>query len=257
MAYETIILDKEPGIRIITLNRPERLNAISYQLAMDLVNALDEIEEDAEARVVILTGAGRGFCAGADIKEMADPDAPRLPIGKRYTFFNRLEDFEKPVIAAINGACNGGGLELALCCDLRIASDSASFGLGEVKLGIMPAGGGTARLPRLIGPGLAKEFMYFGNRSTAQNAQNIGLINKMVPADKLMEEAKLMANELAQRAPISLKMIKSCVNLGMQMDLLGAIDYEAKCAAILRETDDHNEGVQAFVEKREPVFKGK
>lgn len=257
MAYETIILDKEPGIRIITLNRPERLNAISYQLAMDLVDALDEIEEDTEARVVILTGAGRGFCAGADIKEMADPDAPRLPIGKRYTFFNRLEDFEKPVIAAINGACNGGGLELALCCDLRIASDSASFGLGEVKLGIMPAGGGTARLPRLIGPGLAKEFMYFGNRSTAQNAQNIGLINKMVPADKLMEEAKLMANELAQRAPISLKMIKSCVNLGMQMDLLGAIDYEAKCAAILRETDDHNEGVQAFVEKREPVFKGK
>ncbi|MBL7177445.1 MAG: enoyl-CoA hydratase/isomerase family protein [Desulfobacteraceae bacterium] len=137
MEYETLILEKEGGVCTITLNRPDRLNAINYQLTEDLVNVLDEIEEDPEARTVILTGAGCGFCAGADIKDMADPNAKRLPIGQRYGFFNKLENIGKPVIAAINGPCNGGGLELALCCDFRIASEEANFGLGEVKLGIM------------------------------------------------------------------------------------------------------------------------
>jgi len=257
MTYETLIFEKEEGIRVITLNRPERLNAINYQLVLDLEKVLDEIEKDEEARTVILIGAGRGFCAGADIKDLADPRAKRLPIGKRYTFFNKLEDLEKPVIAAINGPCNGGGLELALCCDFRIASEAANFGLGEVKLGIIPAGGGTARLPRLIGPGPAKEFLYFGNRVDAKEAYRIGLVNRMVPNEELMAEAKTWAAELAERPPLSLKMLKYCVNLGTQMDLLGAIDYEAKCAAVLQNTEDHEEGARAFVEKRKPEFKGR
>ena len=257
MAYETLLYDKEDGVCTITLNRPDRLNAINFQLAFDLEKVLGEIEDDDEARTVILTGAGRGFCAGADIKEMADPSARRLPIGKRYNFFNTLEDLEKPVIAAINGPCNGGGLELALCCDFRIASQAANFGLGEVKLGIIPAGGATARLPRLIGPGRAKEFLYFGDRVDADEAYRIGLVNKTVPAEELITEAKKWAMDLAERPPLSLKMLKYCVNLGMQMDLLGAIDYEAQSAAVLRNTEDHTEGVMAFVEKRKPVFKGK
>jgi enoyl-CoA hydratase len=257
MKYETIIYEKEGGIRIVTLNRPDRLNAINYQLAFDLYNVLDEIDDDEEARTVVLTGAGRGFCAGADIKEMADPNAKRLPVGMRYTFFNKLEDLGKPVIAAINGPCNGGGLEIALCCDFRIASEAANFGLGEVKLGVIPAGGGTARLPRLIGPARAKEFLYFGNRIDAQQAYQIGLVNKVVSPGELMTEAKNWAAELAERPPLSLKMLKYCANLGMQMDLLSEIDYEAKCAAILRNTEDAIEGVKAFVEKRKPVFKGK
>lgn len=257
MRYETIMYEKEGGVRILTLNRPDRLNAINFQLAQDLYNVLDEIDQDEEARTVILTGAGRGFCAGADIKEMADPNAKRLPVGVRYTFFNKLEDLGKPIIAAINGPCNGGGLELALCCDFRIASEAANFGLGEVKLGIIPAGGGTARLPRLIGPAKAKEFLYFGNRVGAQQAYEMGLVNKVVPPEELMTEAKNWATELAERPPLSLKMLKHCVNLGMQMDLLSAIDYESKCAGILRNTEDHMEGVKAFVEKRKPVFKGK
>jgi enoyl-CoA hydratase len=257
MKYEAIIYEKEGGIRIITLNRPDRLNAINFQLALDLTRLLDEIDDDEEARVVVLTGAGRGFCAGADIKEMADPNAKRLPVGMRYTFFNKLEDLGKPVIAAINGPCNGGGLEIALCCDFRIASEAANFGLGEVKLGVIPAGGGTARLPRLIGPARAKEFLYFGNRIDAQQAYQIGLVNKVVSPEELMTEAKNWAAELAERPPLSLKMLKYCANLGMQMDLLSAIDYEAKCAAILRNTEDAIEGVKAFVEKRKPVFKGK
>jgi enoyl-CoA hydratase/carnithine racemase len=253
MKLETLIFGKEDSIRIITLNRPERLNAISMQLIRDLENVLVEIDEDGEARVVILTGAGRGFCAGADVKE---PDANKLPTG-RNTFFSKLEDVKKPVIAAINGHCNGGGLELALCCDFRIAAEGAYFGAGEVKLGVMPGGGGTARLPRLIGPGRAKEFLYFGNRIDAHEAYRIGLVNKVVSLEKLMEEARNWAAELAERPPLSVKMLKDCVNLGMQMDLAGALDYEAKCSAVLAKSEDRIEGIQAFVEKRKPVFKGR
>jgi enoyl-CoA hydratase len=257
MTYETLTLEKEGATRVITLNRPERLNAMNYQMTADLEKAIAEVEEDEAARVIILTGAGRGFCAGADMKELSQTGAKRLPIHRRYTFFNKLEDSEKPVIAAINGACNGGGLELALCCDLRIASETATFGLGEVKLGVIPAGGGTARLPRLIGVGRAKEFLYFGDRVNAEEAHRIGLINRVVPSEKLKEEAKKWAAELGERAPLALKMLKSCVNLGMQMDLLGAINYESKCAALLRDTEDRVEGTRAFLEKRKPQFKGK
>jgi enoyl-CoA hydratase len=257
MTYETLTLEKEGATRVITLSRPERLNAMNYQMTADLEKAIAEVEEDEEAMVIILTGAGRGFCAGADMKELSQPGAKRLPIRRRYTFFNKLEDLEKPVIAAINGACNGGGLELALCCDLRIASETATFGLGEVKLGVIPAGGGTARLPRLIGVGRAKEFLYFGNRVDAEEAHRIGLVNWVVPSEKLMEEAKKWAAELGERAPLALKMLKSCVNLGMQMDLLGAINYESKCATLLRDTEDRVEGTRAFLEKRKPQFKGK
>jgi enoyl-CoA hydratase len=168
-----------------------------------------------------------------------------------------MEDVKKPVIAAINGHCNGGGLELALCCDFRIAAEGAFFGAGEVKLGTMPGGGGTARLPRLIGPGRAKEFLYFGNRIDAHEAYRIGLVNKVVSLEKLMEEARNWAAELAERPPLSVKMLKDCVNLGMQMDLAGALDYEAKCSAVLAKSEDRIEGIQAFVEKRKPVFKGR
>jgi len=257
MAYETLIYEKDNGIATITLNRPDRLNAINYQLAIEFDGMMAEIEDDPEVRIIILTGAGRGFCAGADIKAMADPNAKPLPIGRRYTFFDKLEDLSKPVIAAINGACNGGGLEIALCCDFRIASEEATFGLGEVKLGVIPAGGGTARLPRLIGIGRAKEFLYFGNRVSANEACQIGMINKVVSPAELMPEAKRWAAELVERPPLSLKALKYCVNVGMQMDLSSAIEYEAKQAAILTKTEDVVEGMRAFVEKRKPVFKGR
>lgn len=257
MTYETLLFEKRDTICVVTLNRPERLNAINVQLVLDLEDVLQNLEEDEEARCVILTGAGRGFCAGADIKEMADPKAKMLPTGKPLAFFNRLEDLTKPVIAAINGPCNGGGLELALCCDFRLASEAASFGFGEVKIGVIPAGGGTARLPRLIGPGLAKEFLYFGDRIDGKEAHRIGLVNRVVAAEELMPEATRWAEGLAERPPLSIRWLKSCVNRGMQMDLLGAIDYEAKCAALLMNTEDRMEGIRAFVEKRKPVFKGR
>jgi enoyl-CoA hydratase/carnithine racemase len=257
MTYDTLIYNNENYVAIVKLNRPKRLNAISYQLVMDLLDVLDKIDEDEEARVVILTGEGKGFCAGLDIKELANPDAKPVPLGKRYTFFNRLEDITKPVIAAINGPCNGGGLELALCCDFLIASETATLGLGEVKLGVIPAGGATARLPRLIGPARAKELLYFGNRIDGQEAYRIGLVNKVVPPEELMDEAKKWANELAERAPLSLRALKYCVNVGMQMDLFGALEYETKSVVPLAATEDCMEGLQAFIEKRKPLFKGR
>ena len=257
MAYQTLIYQKEEGIGMVTLNREDRLNAINYQLAVDLEALVDEAFDDPEVRVLVVTGAGRGFCAGADIKELTDPTAKPLPIGRRYTFFNKLEDVSKPVIAAINGACNGGGLELALCCDFRIASTAATFGLGEVKLGVIPAAGGTARLPRLIGPGRAKEFLYFGNRIGAEEAYTIGLVNKVVAPEELIAEAKKWAAELAERPPLSLRALKYCVNVGMQMSLLEALEYESKSAATLLSSEDRMEGMRAFIEKRKPEFKGR
>jgi len=259
MVYETLILEKEGGVRIVTLNRPERLNALNGQLILDLTKVIDELEADEECVSVIVTGAGRGFCAGADIKEMAEPGGRgRRPAGStRFAFFNRLEELGKPVIAAINGPCNGGGLELALACDFRIAAEVATFGLGEVKLGVIPAGGGTARLPRLIGPGKAKEFLYFGNVIGTDEAYRLGIVSKVVPPDELIPECQRWAAELAERPPLSLRMLKNCVNMGMQMSLLDAIDYEAKCSAILVNTEDRVEGMRAFVEKRKPLFKGR
>lgn len=258
MTYETLILEKENGIGIVTLNRPDRLNAINTQLILDIEDVLDEIYEDREIRVVILTGAGRGFCPGADLKQPpGSTPAKRRPLGRRYTFNNKLEDVGKPVIAAINGPCNGGGVEMALCCDFRIASEAASFGMGEVKLGVIPLGGATARLPRLIGIARAKEFLYFGNTIGAQEAYEIGLVNKVVPHEELIPEAKRWAAELMERAPLALMMLKSCVNVGMQMDLLDALDYETRCYGPLMNSEDRTEGIRAFIEKRKPEFKGR
>jgi enoyl-CoA hydratase len=256
MEYETLLYEKEHGVITVTLNRPERLNAINGQMMMDLDVMADEIEEDEEARVVILTGAGRAFCAGADIKAMAEPDyeMPHLP---RYTFFKKIEDLPIPVIAAINGPCNGGGLEIALCCDFRIAAEEASFGLGEVKLGVIPAGGGTARLPRLIGVGRAKEFLYFGDRVDGKEAERIGLVNKAVPLSELMAEVKRWTAKLVELPPLSVRALKDCVNVGMQMDIMAALDYEAKHSKILMQSEDMQEGMRAFAEKRKPRFKGR
>jgi enoyl-CoA hydratase len=256
MTYETIIYEKTKQLGIIKLNRPERLNAINNQLAVELIQVLDNIAQDQDVRAVILTGVGRAFCAGADIKEIVDPMAKKLTLG-RGCFFDRLEALDRPVIAAINGLANGGGVELVLACDFRIAAETASFGFGEVNIGVIPAGGGTARLPRLIGIPKTKEMLYFGKTFGVEDMYRCGLVNKVVPNDQLMKEAYAWAAELREKPPLSLKMLKSCINNGMQMDIGTAIDYEAKCIDILNASEDRTEGVKAFVEKRKPIFKGK
>jgi enoyl-CoA hydratase len=249
MNYETLMLEKRDHVYVVTLNRPQRLNALNNLLFSELTNVVNELEADNECKSVIITGSGRGFCPGVDIREGVDP--------KEFSFFNYLEAFPKPTIAAINGICVGGGFELALACDFRISSQSAKYGMAEVKLGVIPGGGGTARLPRLIGPGNAKKMLYFGEMVNAELACQMGMVNEVVPAGDLMAVANNWAGELAKRPPLSLKMLKECVNLGMQMSVGEAVDYEAKCLGTLLKTEDCMEGMCAFAEKRAPVFKGK
>jgi enoyl-CoA hydratase len=248
-----VLVERQGPVAWLTLNRPQQLNALTADMVDELVEALEQLEARADVRAVVVTGAGRGFCAGADVKTIADRP---LPIEARYTFFNVLEDHPKPTIAAINGACIGGGLELALCCDLRIAAADAKLGFGEVKLGVIPAGGGTARLPRLIGPAKAKELLYFGDTISGADAAELGIVNRSVPADELTETVGATAQRLAIGAPKAIEAIKRSVNAGMQMGLLEALNYETAVAAEVRRTADALEGITAFAEKRAPVWRG-
>jgi enoyl-CoA hydratase len=261
MAYEDIIYEKQEGIILITLNRPDSLNTLSSRLARELTEVAAEINDDDSARVMIITGAGRAFSAGADLKEVMSQVgaslAGGLAQGKPISLFTAIAGIDKPVIAAINGLALGGGCELALACDLRIASTEATFGFAEIKIGAIPAGGGTIRSPRLIGPAKAKELLFFGDPISADEAYRIGLVNKVVPPESLLDEAKKWAKTLAVRPPLALKAAKACVDVGMQMSLPAAIEFEAREAAILTKTEDTAEGIKSFIEKRKPVFKGK
>ena len=258
LKYETIIYEEQDGIGILTLNRPRVLNALSPQLASEAEEVLDEAASKAGIKVVIIAGSERAFSCGADV----GGGVPKLVTPRRHeanviTFVEFVSQFEKPTIAAISGYCLGGGCELALACDLRVASLTAKFGLPEIKIGLLAGAGGTQRLPRLIGLTKAKELLYSGDSVDAQEAYRIGLVNKVVPLESLMEEAKKMARVLMERPPLALKLIKKCVDIGMQIDLSSGLQYERKCAELLFGSEDAKEGVSAFLEKRKPTFTGK
>jgi len=261
MSYETVIYEKEDSIALITLNRPDSLNTINLKLALELEKIVDEIAADDSVRVVIISGAGRAFCAGADVREVLLTDGPTLGSelgkGKPPALFDKFENLDKPVIGAINGLAIGGGFELAMVCDLRIASTAAKFGFGEIKIGLIPSSGGTVRAPRLMGITKAKELLFFGDPIDAEEAYRLGFINKVVPPESLLAESKKWAKTLSQRPPLAVKAVKSCVNMGTQMPLSAAVHYEAKQAAILFNSEDKQEGINAFLEKRHPVYKGK
>lgn len=259
--YQTIIFEVDGGIAQITLNRPERLNAISYQLMSELDDVLTKIEENPEIRVAILTGGTKCFCAGADIKERTSKQATSMEVYDNFhrsrRVFKKIENLPKPTIAAISGVAMGGGCELALVCDLRIASDTARIGVPEIKIGVIPAAGGTQRLPRLIGAAKAKEMVFMGEPLDAQEAYRVGLVNKVVPVEDLIDEARKWAKVFMERPPLTLKMAKSAINRGLEMNLDNALEYEAQCATLLFSTEDRLEGMEAFVEKRKPLFKGR
>jgi enoyl-CoA hydratase len=220
---------------------------------------IDRIKSDDEIRIVIITGEGNSFVAGADIKEMMEksPIAAREFTKYGQHVLKRLEDLEKPVIAAVNGFALGGGCELALACDMIIASDNAKIGLPEVSLGIHPGFGGTQRLPRLIGKARAKELIFTGDMITAQEAERIGLVNKIVPQDKLLDECRNLGARILTRGPVAVKLAKSAINRGNEMTLDEGMAYEIETVSLTFSTEDKTEGMDAFMSKRKPEFKGK
>ncbi len=263
MEYKNIIYTsgKNKGIAKITINRPEVRNALNTATRQELRNAIEEIKKDSSVRVVIITGAGeKAFISGADIT--AFKDATPITIEEYAStvaqqLFTDIESLSVPTIAMIKGFCLGGGVELAMCCDIRIASENAKFGQPEINLGIFPGAGGTQRLPRLIGWGKAKELIYTGKIIDAVEAEKIGLVDKVVPPERLEEEAEQLAETIASKSPLIIKLVKKVINRGLYTDLAAGLDYEKANFALCFATEDHIEGVTAFLEKRKPEFKGK
>ncbi|GAA0086718.1 short-chain-enoyl-CoA hydratase [Clostridium sp. CTA-7] len=260
MELKNVILEKEGNLAIVTINRPKALNALNSGTLKDLDAVLDDLENDQNIYCVILTGSGeKAFVAGADISEMKDltEDEGREfgLLGNRV--FRRLEKLDKPVIAAISGFALGGGCELAMACDIRIASEKARFAQPEVGLGITPGFGGTQRLPRLVGEGKAKELIYTCATVKADEALKIGLVNKVVALESLMEEAKNMAKTIIANAPIAVRLCKDAINRGMQVDIDKAIKIEAEDFGKCFSTEDQKEGMEAFMEKRAKNFSNK
>ncbi len=260
MSYENLILEKEENIALITINRPKVLNALNADLLKELEAVMDEVEKDQEVRVVIITGAGdKAFVAGADIAYMSKLNPLEAKsfaqLGQRV--FSRVENMPKPIIAAVNGYALGGGNELAMACDIRIASEKAKFGQPEVTLGLIAGFGGTQRLSRLVNPGLAKEILFTADQYDAEAAQKIGLVNHVVPAEELLNFCKGMARRIAARGPVAVSLSKEAVNQGLEMDLDKAIALEADLFGLVFTTEDRKEGIAAFLEKRKPAFSNK
>ena len=260
MAFENLLLERDGAVATITINRPKVLNALNSQTIDELRRAVLELKADGEIRVIILTGAGeKSFVAGADINELAvqTPVTGREHALAGQHVFDLVENLGKPVIAAINGFALGGGCELAMACTLRLAADTAKLGQPEIALGLLPGYAGTQRLPRLVGKGKAMEIILTGTPMTAEEAQRIGLVNRVVPAADLMAEARKLAGQLATAAPVAMRYIINAVNKGVEMPFAEACQYEATLFGLVASTGDMREGTTAFLEKRKAEFKGR
>lgn len=263
MEFENIILEKKERVAKITINRPEARNALDMKTREELLVALDDVEKDDKVRVVVFTGAGdKAFVSGADIRIFEDKgpvemlDFSYSPLAGSM-IENRLQEMGKPVIAAINGFALGGGCEFAMGCDIRIAAENARFGQPEINIGIMPGAGGTQRLPRLVGVGKAKELCFTGDIIDAQEALRLGLVNKVVPLDKLEETTMELARKIANKSPLMLQYIKRSINMSQEAGLSSGLAFEIQSLSTCFGTKDKEEGVAAFLEKRKPKFKGK
>jgi enoyl-CoA hydratase len=255
----TVLLSVENHVAVITLSRPDRLNAINSNLINEFGDAVNQIKRNQEIKAVIITGEGRAFCAGADISEFLEQssvDAAYHFLKPLHNALNELESLAQPVIAAVNGYAFGGGCEITLACDLRIASDKAVFGQPEIKLGIFPGAGGSQRLPRLIGATRAKEMILFGEPINAEEANRIGLVNQVVPNDELLSTAKKWAQKLTEGPTIAIQNAKRVINQGLEIPLHHGLEMELQAFSMLFDTHDYREGCQAFLEKRQPTFKG-
>jgi enoyl-CoA hydratase len=260
MAYENIMYGVNEGIATITFNRPKSLNALNGALLAEFSRALDEIAADEDIRVLILTGAGdKSFVAGADITELATFDSLKAKAFARkgHDIINKLQALPIAVIAAVNGFALGGGTEIAIACDFIYASENAKFGQPEINLGVVPGFGGTQRLPRLIGTNMAKELIFTGKMISAEEALKLGLVNKVVPQENLMEEVMKTADIIASKGKVSLREAKQAVNRGMNVELAQGCSIEIDAFALCYASPDSKEGTSAFIEKRKADFKGK
>ena len=242
---------------IVTLNRPQQLNALSYGLIKEVALAMEALDQDAEIRAIVLTGGEKVFAAGTDIKEMVDATPFDDRLQGRLAFRDRINKISKPVIAAVSGFTLGGGCELAMSCDIIIASETARFGQPEVNLGIIPGSGGTQRLTRTVGKYRAMEMVLTGDFINAAEALTLGLVAKIVPVESLIEEAKGMAKKIAAKPPLAVKSAKEAVLKAFQTSLGEGLEFERKSFYLLFASEDRREGMKAFIEKRKPKFKGK
>ncbi len=254
-----VLIEKKDAVCTLTINRPEALNALNTEVLCELEESFESAISDTAVRVIILTGAGRAFVAGADIAEMADLDMQEgRSFGRRgQILFRKIEQSEKPTIAAVNGFALGGGCELALACDMRIASEHAVFGQPEVSLGITPGFSGTQRLADIVGKAKAAEMILSAQNINAETAERIGLVNRVVPADKLMEETEALAAKIAANAPLAVRWANSAIKRGLETDIDTGILIEADLFGMCFATEDQKEGMKAFLEHRKPTFAGK
>ena len=264
MTYKCLIYEVKDGIATLTLNRPERLNALGDTLREDLQDAVTRSAEDPEVRVLIVTGAGKGFCSGGDVKAMSErkasgegrPVMEKVAPGRDRTVL-ALRDTPKPVIAAVNGAAAGAGMNLALCCDIRLASTAAKFSQAFVKRGLHPDWGGTYFLPRVVGAAKACELIFTGEVIDAQEALRLGIVSAVHPPEELMPAAQALARRMADGPPIAIRLAKRSIYHNLDCDLRQALEFETYAQNICFDTDDAAEGIRAFVEKRPPAFRGK
>ena len=263
MKYQDLILEKEDGIATLTLNRPDKLNAISMTMREELPKAIDEVRGDDEVRVLVVTGAGRGFCSGADVAGQAAriaggklEESRRSLLAPVGSWGVPLAELEKPTIAAVNGVAAGAGLSFALLCDIRIAAESARFGAVWVRRGLIADVGATYFLPRILGVEKALELMYTGDIIDAREAERIGLVSRVVPDDDLMKVTRELATKIAKGPPIAIELMKRAVYRDILSGLRVKLDFETYAQDICRRSEDHKEGVTAFLEKREAHFKG-
>ncbi|HSF23546.1 MAG TPA: enoyl-CoA hydratase-related protein [Blastocatellia bacterium] len=259
MAFENVLVEKRGRVAILTINRPDKLNALNIATRNEILAAFDRLEKDDEVRVVVVTGAGeKAFIAGADINEFAGMTAVnQRAVMKGRRAFDAVEDFPKPVIAMINGFALGGGCELAMACDIRIASTRAKLGQPEIKLGIIPGGGGTQRMTRLIGEGKAMELMLTGDMISAEEAKQLGLVNHVFAPEELEAKTLELADRIAELSPVALAMAKASVKNASRMNLREGLDSEVDLFALCFSSEDKEEGVRAFIEKRKADFKGR
>lgn len=256
---ENIKVEYSDGIALLIMNRPKALNALNDKTLNEIEKIFEVFEESEEIKGIIITGTGKSFVAGADIMQMKNykSEEGRDYAGYAQQVLNKIEDFEKPVIAAINGYALGGGCELAMCCDLRIASEKAIFGQPEVKLGVIPCFGGTQRLTRLIGAGRAKDLIYTARQIMPEEALSMGLINRIASEENLLDEARDYMHLIIDNAPMAIKYAKMVINKGPDLDLRNALELEKDAVGLTFATEDKKEGMNAFLEKRQPVFKNR